>query len=219
MRKKFVLLVVSAICTLTSFAQEKERVPGIDPGNVLTRSYVISIGPKVGANLSTMSELDGMDLGFKSGIGFNGGIAANIHFGRRTESSKAGTGWFGIQMEALYSQRVVKSDFDDIKLSYFEVPVLAQCYITPNISVEVGPTVAGTLSSSPDYIQSDNTSIATGEIKGFDVMLTAGLAYKHKGGFTASARYNIGTSDLAGNFPCKMNMLTISVGWLFSVVK
>ena len=186
--------------------------------NIIDSSYRINIGPKVGVNFATMSGLsDEFNLNPKSGLGFQGGLAANIHFGRRTERSEGGTGLFGIQVEAMYSQRTIKTDIEDLKLSYFEVPILAQYYVMPELSIEVGPTIAGTLSSSPDEIKTGTMTISTGELKGFDVMLTAGVGYKHKSGFTASARYNLGMSELAGNFNGKVSTVSVSIGWMFSL--
>ena len=126
---------------------------------------------------------------------------------------------------AMYSQRTIKTDAENLKLSYFEVPILAQYYVTPDLSIEVGPSITGSLSSSPDKMKFNSVLISTGELKGFDVMLTAGVSYKlkvsnkHENCLTASLRYNLGMSKLAGNFDGKVNTVTVSVGWLFSLVK
>lgn len=215
MRKFFIFLVMTAFAVNLS-AQEEEI---LQAGSV-DSSYRINIGPKVGVNFATMSGLsEEFGLNPKSGLGFQGGVAANIHFGRRTERSEGGTGLFGIQVEAMYSQRVIKTDIENLKFSNIEIPILAQYYVMPELSIEIGPTIVGALSSSPDEIETDNIVIATGELKGFDVMLTAGVGYKHKSGFTASARYNIGMSELAGNFDGKVSTVTVSIGWLFSLIK
>lgn len=215
--KKYLFFLVMTVLAVNLSAQEEEEIFN---GSLVDSPYRIYIGPKVGVNFSTMSGLpEEFKLNPKSGLGYQGGIAGNIHFGRRTKKSDGGTGLFGIQVEALYSQRVIKTDVEDLKLSYFEVPILAQYYVIPTLCIEVGPTIAGSLSSSPDEMKSDNIVIATGELKGFDVMLTAGIGYKHKSGFTASARYNLGMSKLAGNFEGKVSSFTVSVGWLFSLIK
>ena len=123
----------------------------------------------------------------------------------------------------------IKTDIEDFKFSCLEVPVLAQYYILPSLCIEAGPTFVTTLSSSPDEIfipnfEETSTSITdltikTGEIKAFDVMLSAGVGYKHRSGFTANARYNLGMSELAGNFAGKVSTISVSIGWLFKVVK
>lgn len=217
MKKKLLLLLI-VFFTVNVFGQ------GID------RPFRILIGPKMGMNMASMSGVqDEYTLNPSSGIGFQGGLAANFHFGRRSEYAYGGTGLWGVQVEAMYSQRSIKTDIEDLNFSCLEVPVLAQYYISPSFSIEVGPTFVTTLSSSPDEIfipnfEETSTSITdltikTGEIKAFDVMLSAGVGYKHRSGFTASARYNLGMSELAGNFAGKVSTVSVSIGWLFKVVK
>lgn len=224
--KKILLLMLVVISTANTFAQFRKGYEDVDND----APFRISIGPKVGMNMASMSGLqDEFALNPSSGMGFQGGLAANIHFGRRTPKAKGGTGLWGVQVEALYSQRTIKTDFEDLKFNCLEVPVLAQYYILPSLCIEAGPTFVTTLSSSPDEIfiqrfEDTPTSITdltikTGEIKAFDVMLSAGVGYKHKSGFTASARYNLGMSELAGNFAGKVSTVSVSIGWLFNVVK
>ena len=50
-------------------------------------------------------------------------------------------------------------------------------------------------------------------------MLTIGAEYKTQKGFAASLRYNLGNSDLAGNFQTKVSTISFHIGWLFSIVK
>ena len=73
--------------------------------------------------------------------------------------------------------------------------------------------------NTKEYIDAFAEYIKTGEIKALDVMLSAGVGYKHRSGFTASARYNLGMSELAGNFAGKVSTVSVSIGWLFKVVK
>ena len=89
-----------------------------------------------------------------------------------------------------------------------------------NLYIEVGPTFAGTLSSSPDYLEVNNTRYKTGDLKGFDVKATVGLGYRFNTnaaneGFYVNARYYLGTSELAGNFPGKISSAELSIGYTF----
>lgn len=217
MKKKLLLLLI-VFFTVNVFGQD------------IGRPFRILIGPKMGMNMASMSGVqDEYTLNPSSGVGFQGGLAANFHFGRRSEYAYGGTGLWGVQVEAMYSQRSIKTDIEDLNFSCLEVPVLAQYYISPSFCIEVGPTFVTTLSSSPDEIfipnfEETSTSITdltikTGEIKAFDVMLSAGVGYKHRSGFTANARYNLGMSELAGNFAGKVSTISVSIGWLFTVVK
>ena len=183
------------------------------------RKNVVSLGITAGANYSMMSKYDPVDLGSRSGIGFQGGAAVNIHFGQR-RGADAGTGPIGLQVEALYAMHSMKTDLsDNIKLSYLEIPVLLKYYITPNVNIELGPTFSYILSKSPDVLEGTSTTIAIGELKGGDIKGTVGISYQTKSGFYASARYNMGFSDLAGNFPCKVSTVSLSVGYLFNIFK
>ena len=214
MMKKFFILLVMTVFAVKLSAQEE-----ID---FIDSDYRIYMGVKGGTNFSTMSGLsDEFRLEPKMGVGFQGGIVAGIRFGRwgGNEKAEGGTGRLGIQLEALYSQRTIKTDVENLKLSYFEIPVLAQYYVARDICIELGPTFAGSLSSSPDEMKLGNMVVATGELSGFDVMLTGGVSYKHKSGFIASARYNYGMSELAGNFPGKVSTFNLSVGWAFNLNK
>lgn len=210
--KKFFISMLVGLFAISLYAQD-----GFGDFKVMDSSYRIFLGPKVGVNFATMSGMD--ELNPSMGVGFQGGLAANIHFGRRTEKAEGGTGRFGLQVEALYSQRTIKTDIENLKLSYFEVPILAQYYILPELNVEVGPTIVGSLSSSPEELQLGNLTYATGELKGFDVMISVGVGYKHTSGFMANARYNLGMSELAGNFDGKVSTFTVSLGWMFSLIR
>lgn len=182
------------------------------------RKNVVSLGITAGGNYSMMSNYDAVDLGKRNGIGFQGGLAINAHFGQR-QGADAGTGPCGVQLELLYSQHNMKTDLnDDIKLGYLEVPILFKYYITQGLNIELGPTFAFLMSKKPDQLVGPSTNINIGELKGGDVRGTIGVSYQTNG-FFASARYNLGLSELAGNFPCKVSAVTVSVGYLFDIFK
>ena len=224
--KKLFLLAAVFMMALPSNAQVKfeedessQQEENFESIIVDKRKNVVSLGITAGANYSMMSKYDPVDLGSRSGIGFQGGAAVNIHFGQR-RGADAGTGPIGLQVEALYAMHSMKTDLsDNIKLSYLEIPVLLKYYITPNVNIELGPTFSYILSKSPDVLEGTSTTIAIGELKGGDIKGTVGISYQTKSGFYASARYNMGFSDLAGNFPCKVSTVSLSVGYLFNIFK
>lgn len=182
------------------------------------KPYALSIGPKVGANYSLAGDPKGIDLGMSGNIGFSGGIAANIRFGRPA-GRPFGTERFGVQLEALYAIRSLKTDVDDINMNCFEVPVLLQWYFLPKFALEVGPTFTGAFSVSPKELVYRNATYQTDKIKAYDVMLSIGLNCKLNNGFTANLRYNMGNSDIAGNFQTKVSTISLGIGWLFNVIK
>ena len=225
--KKLLLLAAIFMMAIPSNAQvtfdeeessQQEEGFGSE-GFVDKRKNVVSLGVTAGGNYSMMSKYDPVDLGSRSGIGFQGGAAINIHFGQR-RGADAGTGPIGLQIEALYAQHSMKTDLSaDIKLGYLEIPVLLKYYITPNVNIELGPTFSYILSKSPDVLEGTSTTIAIGELKGGDIKGTVGVSYQTKSGFYASARYNLGFSELAGNFPCKVSTVSVSIGYLFNIFK
>ena len=188
-------------------------------------NYELSVGPRVGVGFSSMSESDGLELYDGAGLSFDGGIAANIRFGGKDSRGRAldGQGLFGIGLELNYKSMSVKTKpGDDLKMNYFEVPVHNTKQLK-NIYIEAGATIAGTLSASPDKISYQNTTYATGDLKGFDVRPTVGVGYRFNknsanDGLYVSARYYLGTSKLAGNFPAKMSSAEITIGYLFKCI-
>ena len=182
------------------------------------KPYALSIGPKIGANYSIAGDPDGMDLGISGNVGFSAGVAANLRFGRPA-GRPFGTERFGVQLEALYSMRSLKSDVEDITMNCFEIPVLFQWYFVPTFAIEVGPTFTGAFSASPKEFKYNNAVYQMDKVKAYDVMLSIGLNCKLKNGFTADLRYNLGNSDMAGNFKRKVSTISLGIGWLFSVIK
>lgn len=209
--------------------EKKGRVLSIKTKNY---NYEFSLGVRAGAGISTMSEGDDLHIYDGSGVAFGGGIAANLRFGGKDSRGRAldGQGLLGIGLELNYKSVSVKTLADeDLKLSYFEVPVMLQLYPAynskqlKNLYVELGATIAGTMSASPESLSYDNTVYKTGDLKGFDVKPTIGLGYRFNrnsanDGFYMNARYYLGTSDLAGNFPGKISSAEISIGYLFKCI-
>lgn len=213
MRKHLLLVLLTALCCSGVFAQE----------DLDDRPYRIAIGPKVGVGLDMGSHSNHENLNFGMGFGYQVGAAFNAHFGRRYEMSEGGTGWFGLQVEALYGGRTIKLGSTNLGTSCFEVPVLAQLYVIPSLAIEAGATMVKVLGCSPDQLNYEGATYGTGEIKGSDVMITAGLAYKARINSSSSllmdVRYNMGMSPLAGNFDTKVSSVMFSFAYLFNVVK
>lgn len=195
-----------------------------DEFTIVKRPFTASIGVKGGVNYSFAGDPKGYDLGTKGAVGFQGGLAANIHFSDKKDYTPAGTGRWGVQLEALYSQRTLKTDIDDIKMNCFAIPVLAQFYVTHSLTIEAGATFTGVLSTSPKTMtigasQTGSTTFGLEKIQGYDIMPTIGIGFYHSSGFTVSARYNLGMSNLAKNFETKVNTAELSVGYLFKIYK
>lgn len=214
MRKHLLLLLFAALCCNGLFAQEECEDD---------RPLRIALGPKVGVGLDMGSHSSLENLDFGMGFGYQVGAVFNAHFGRRTELSCGGTGWFGLQIEAMYSGRNIKLGSSSLGTSCIEVPVLAQLYVTPSVAIQAGATAVMILKTTPYELNYNGATYSTGEIKGKDVMLTAGLAYKARlnenSALLIDARYNMGMSNLAGNFDTKVSSVMLSLSYLFNIVK
>lgn len=220
MRRKILLFAGALMLALGVRAQSSTD----DEFTTIKRPLTIAIGAKCGANYAFAAEPKEMKLGMKGGVGFQGGLAVNLHFSDRQDYKPSGTGRWGVQLEGLYALRTLKTDIDDIKMSCFAVPVLAQFYVSPSFTIELGPTFTGVLSTSPKVlsqgsVESGFLNMHINKIKGFDIMASVGVGYYYNSGFTASARFNLGNSDLAGNFQTKVSSAELSVGYLFTVFK
>ena len=224
-KRAFLTLAVAVGMTVSASAQGivpvDDEVVTSDEEIVISevlKPYALSIGPKIGANYSIAGDPDGMDLGISGNVGFSAGVAANLRFGRPA-GRPFGTERFGVQLEVLYSMRSLKSDVEDIKMNCFEIPVLFQWYFVPTFAIEVGPTFTGAFSTSPKEFKYNNAVYQMDKVKAYDVMLSVGLNCKLKNGFTADLRYNLGNSDMAGNFKTKVSTISLGIGWLFNVIK
>lgn len=213
MLKKTILSIIALMAVSTISAQEYVVIEPI------SKSYTLSLGPKAGVNYSLAKDPSNMMLGMGGAVGYQVGIAMNMHFGRRVAASPGGTGWLGLQLEALYANRALQTDGGDMSLSYYQVPLLLHIYLVPRLAVAVGPTFCGVLSAKPGQIDSNSWIVECGQLRSNDVMLTLGIDYKAKVGFTTSVRYNMGNSNLASNMQTKISTVEISVGWLFNLVK
>ena len=142
----------------------------------------ISIGPKVGINVSNLSGLSLGDVKAKSLVGFHVGGYVAFRFGS-----------IAIQPELLYSTQGAKIEdagsSENLKLNYFTVPVMLKFITKSGLYLEAGPQLGfktGAKFGSADVKETVNDS---------DFSLDAGLGYLLNGlGF--GARYCVGISKL-----------------------
>lgn len=244
--KKLVFLFCALFVCAPSMAQYDEfEDDGIVEVGAKPKKHAFFLGPKAGVTMTSMSQPNECDLYDGMGIGFSAGLAAKARFCRATESSPAGTGFWGVGMELKYKINNVKTIGTDesgkqnanMSLGYFEVPIYAHVYPFAKSSamnsfyVELGASIAGVISRSPKSLtvldangQYDVVNYlfdaGNSKLKGMDIRPMIGLGYTVPGtGLDVNARYYIGTSELAGNFPCKMNSFEVSLAYMFKLGK
>lgn len=191
-------------------------------------NFELSIGPRVGIGASLASEANDLDVVKGTGLAFDAGLGVNLRFGGKDGKGRPmnGRGLIGLGVELNYALRTVGTNADkNLSLSYLDIPVLFQIYPgyqnkqLRNLYIEVGPTFSALISSSPEKITANSLIYNTGDFKGGDIKFTAGLGYRFtKGansGFYLNFRYNVGTSNLAGNFQAKNSSAELTLGYLF----
>lgn len=242
--KKILLILLALINFVPLFAQSDDGEEEIT-GWVKEKKNAFILGLKIGGTLTSMSDPDEGKLYDKSGFGFSGGLAMKARFGKASDNSVGGTGYWGVGMELKYKKNTVKTvatDEDggenaDFSMDYFEVPVYLHVYpfaksaAMNSFYVELGASFAGTMSRSPktlslsspnaDYSKiTYNIDNDGSKLKGGDIRPLAGIGYTIPGtGLDISARYYLGMSELAENFKCKMNTFEVSLAWMFNICK
>ncbi len=148
-------------------------------------------GVKGGLNVSNLSNVSGDD---KMKASFYAGLFAEYRF----------SDYFGLQPEITYSRQGNFYNEDRYKLwnrvNYLNIPVIAKIYVTPRLSVDVGPQLGILLNNNTTFKwkNSDNSSTndhsidANGADFGIAMGLSARLAYN----LDLTARYNLGLTDI-----------------------
>ncbi len=236
--KRLFLLAIAILCSLSGFAQIDDDIDVVISEKVY--NHAIMVGPTAGV-LMTMSsgQPAKYDLFEGFGIGFTGGLAARMRFGRGTRNSQEGTGMFAAGLEVKYSINNVKTKGDDnLVLGYLDIPVLMQFYPLAGITtanglfLEAGPDFVLLMTKTPDklslplnqpYPGIQAIEYATSDLKGGDLRIAVGLGYNlsmSKMDLGVHARYYLGMSELSKNvLPTKLNNLELSLSLMFKVAK
>ncbi|RYJ37701.1 OMP_b-brl_2 multi-domain protein [Flavobacterium anhuiense] len=182
----------------------------------------VKYGVKGGLNLSNLSgDTDGMDL--KSKFGFHAGGFVEIKFSEK----------FALQPELLYSTQGTR--FDDLEvngyktktcfnLDYINVPVMFKYFAAEKFFIEAGPQI-GFLTSAKARVKIDELNIDNKEdikdnFESIDFGLNFGAGYEFTENIFASARYNLGLSNIAkteadDDSKVHNGVFSLSVGYKF----
>lgn len=222
MCKKLFFLTFALLSCNALFSQDPFSAPDqLDRD----KSFRISAGIKVGGGMALATDPTvattaypiGYVLDFKNGLALQGGVVGNIHFGRRQDSSPGGTGWLGVQVEALYGLRTLSTDQQHLMMHCVEIPALIQVYPISSLAIEAGATFVRLLKCNPEIMQVGGHAFNLGQLAGAnDVMLSFGASYKIPVGIMVDFRYNMSTSSLAGDFDSKVSSFIASIAYMFT---
>ncbi len=167
-----------------------------------------SYGVKAGANLSgfhtknsTNTDLQGFQL-----AGLVNYRAADV---------------FAVQTELQYIQKggafteIDPGNFENYytesKLSYLEVPLLAQLIFLKKLRLEIGPQIS--------FLVSDKTTLNGEEIEAnpnsTDIGLAGGLSYYFNKGIVIQTRYVYGLQEVFEAYGYKNSAIMLSLGYMF----
>jgi hypothetical protein len=180
---------------------------------IATANAQIKFGAKAGMNLTTITDDDEAEFKF----GFHVGGFAEFVLNER----------ISLQPELLYSTQGATSSYssdglnvdETVSLDYINVPVLLKVNIAGGLSAEVGPQIGFLLSAkAKEEAMGVSASVSIkDECKKFDVSAAIGLSYTFAEKFVASARYNLGLTNLPKDeeFKSKNSAIQISFGYKF----
>lgn len=179
-------------------------------------------GVKGGVNISNITGDDIGDL--DSRTSFNLGLFMEIPISER----------FSFQPEVLYSGQgftAVSRDQDNVfdvddnveyQLSYIQVPLMAKIYLVKGLYAEAGPQFGFKVNEEIDTeptADGGDTTINPDDsyIKGFDTNLALGAGYKFDNGFSLSARYTHGLTNIFKEDTMFENVDAKNSVWQFGV--
>lgn len=179
-----------------------------------------SVTPKVGLNITSMTNTDNSDPRF--------GLAAGA------EAEYQATPLLGISFGAIYSMQGVKADSDEgdgtIKMDYINVPVLANFYVAKGFALKVGlqpgfrvndkvKISAGGASAEVGLKEALRASGSDADVKSFDLAIPIGLSYEFPIGLKFDARYNWSVTDAISveDESTKHSVLQFTVGYSFKL--
>ena len=244
--KKVILLLAVLFSIPAIHAQTDDTELDFDaPVIMKEKGNAFFMGPKLGVTISSLSQPEEGKLADGAGVGISGGLAMKARFGKASENSAGGTGFIGAGLELKYvssSAKTIATNQDGkenaaLTLGYFDIPVFAQVYPLAKVRgmnslyVEVGVNFGALVSRSPKTLTLNNPGGEFSKVvynidnngsklKGGNICPLVGLGYTIPGtGLDINARYKIGASKLAGNFPSKMSSFEISLAWMFGVCK
>ncbi len=147
------------------------------------RAQHTSFGIKAGYNSSSVQISDGADYDSKSGLHIGG--LAHIHISSH----------FAVQPELVYSCQGGESGNTKLKLSYINVPVLAQYMVNDGFRLQTGPQV-GFLVTAKQKIGNIEVDVDD-TFNAVDFSWVFGAGYIFSSGLGIDVRYNLGLNNIS----------------------
>lgn len=161
----------------------------------------------VGGGLNMASFSGDGATGLDGKIGINAGLLMEVKLPIE----------LGVEADVLYSTKGGSNSSTDVRLAYFDVPVVAKLYMLKVINLQLGLQGSFLMGAEQDFDFGgvSQSSDIKDQLKGIDMGAVIGFGVDVSK-FHASARYNLGFASIDDNGgDIKNNMLTITLGiWL-----
>lgn len=194
--KKLLLIAIVLLSTVGSIAQEEEGT--------------MTIQPRVGMNLSSMTDYNKMKFGYAFGM----------------EMEYQMTDMLSLSAALMYSGQGATDDAtgkkEIVEIDFVNVPVMLNCYVLPGLAVKAGVQPAyrtktnvkyDGLKMDVDWVLSRYGSDT--EMSRFMLSVPVGLSYEYSN-FVLDARYNFGVTDLfKGLGTMRNNVIQLTLGYKF----
>lgn len=167
----------------------------------------ITIQPKVGMNIASLTKADGAD----SRIGLAVGAEAEYQIEDRISLSAG----------LLYSMQGATDSEDGvdgtIKLDYINIPILANIYVTKGLAFKVGlqPGINVTHKLKLEKGSESHSDDIDG-VKSFDFSIPVGASYEYRN-LVLDARYNWGLTKVFKDANSKNSVFQITLGYKFNM--
>lgn len=194
--RKLLLMAIVLLSTVGSMAQEEEGT--------------MTIQPRVGMNLSSMTDYNKMKFGYAFGM----------------EMEYQMTDMLSLSAALMYSGQGATDDAtgkkEIVEIDFVNVPVMLNCYVLPGLAVKAGVQPAyrtktnvkyDGLKMDVDWVLSRYGSDT--EMSRFMLSVPVGLSYEYSN-FVLDARYNFGVTDLfKGLGTMRNNVIQLTLGYKF----
>lgn len=221
MFKRLLIIILAIFFCAIAFAQEQQD-SWIWPDEHIEDALFLQIGlgPKIGGGLAMATAPSFFDFDLKGSFAYQIGASVDVRIAHHPSLGPRGIGRLGLEIEALYGSRSFKAgNGRTMVMKCLEIPILLQLYITQDFQVKVGLIPVKGIGVSPDYLQTGNVVANVGDLKGDDLMFSAGICYKTTFGLAFGVCYNFGVSEWAENFHSKTSTAMVSINYLFSLIK
>ena len=219
MIRRFLLVISAMLICNVAFSQIQEDVWIWPDDHTQDMQIRLETGIKAGGGMSFASKPLLYNCDFHGSLAYQLGIAANAHLGYRSKHNPEIISRFGLEFEALWGVKNIKTDWGKISMHCIEIPILLQFHLSSSLFLEAGPTLVKMITASPDYLQSGAIAIDVSNMKANDVMLSMGLGYRTPAHLAFGIRFNKGLSPLAGNLDSKTSTVLFSISYLFPIIK